>query len=191
MDDGAGVEEAARIQVAAGSTGRAQGLKVFQARQQEDILAVRDLVLEYHAESRYAHLPFSEPKFIRLFSKAIASPKDTLALYVRHGGKTVGLIHAGVGEYYLGDGGRIVTVYALYVSAGLRKSILGGRVAIRLIRIAGDWARAQKAEELHVHSTSALAPEQTDGLLRRLGFETFGGNYVTRLVAPQTYSSQP
>ncbi|MCZ4347324.1 hypothetical protein [Devosia neptuniae] len=75
-------------------------LKIFQARQQEDILAVRDITLEYHAESRYAHILFSERKFIRLFSKAISNPSDTLALYVQHNGRTVGLLNAGAGDYY-------------------------------------------------------------------------------------------
>ena len=154
------------------------GLKVFRAGRQEEILAVRDLALEYHAESRYAHIPFSERKFIRFFSKAISSPTDTLSLYVQHNGRTVGLLNAGVGEYYLGEGGRMVTVYALYVSKAARASALGGRVTVKLIRILNDWANTQKAEEVHIHVTSGVDPERTDNLLRRLGYRPYGGNYA-------------
>lgn len=157
------------------------GLKVFRTSRQVDILAIRDLTLEYHAESRYAHIPFSERKFIRVFSKAINSPSDTLSLYVQHNGRTVGLLNAGVGEYYLGEGGRMVTVYGLYVSRAARASALGGRVTIKLIRILNDWAKAQKAEEVHVHVTSGVDPERTDRLLRRLGYKTYGGNYVVHM----------
>lgn len=35
------------------------------------------------------------------------------------------------------------------------------------------------ALELHVHSTSGIAPQRTDRMLRRRGFKTYGGSYVT------------
>jgi hypothetical protein len=158
-------------------------LKIFRATTQEDILAVQDIAREFHAESRYAHLPFSEKKFIRFFTRAIASPEDALALYVQHDGKTVGVLNAGVGNYYLSEGGRMVTVYVMYVSASIRGSLLGGKIGLRLIRMVGDWARARSAEELHIHATSGIDPERTDKLLRRLGFRAYGGNYAANLFA--------
>lgn len=160
---------------------RVTGLRIFRATQQEEILAIRDIALEFHNESRYAHIPFSEKKFVRAFSKGISSPEDTLAIYVQHQGKTVGLLSAGAGDYYLGEGGRMVTIYAVYVSASIRDSLLGGKVGLKLIRMAGDWAKAQRAEELHIHATSGIEPKRTDKLLRRLGFKTFGGNYSVRV----------
>lgn len=60
----------------------------------------------------------------------------------------------------------------------LRATALGGRVTIKLMRILNDLAKAQKAEEVHVHVTSGVEPERTDRLLRRLGYRTYGGNYV-------------
>jgi hypothetical protein len=151
--------------------------RIIRATRQEEILEVRDLVLEYHAESRYAHLPFSEKKFIRAFSKALSSPSDTLAVYVQYRGVTIALLHAGVGDYYLGEGGRMVTVYAMYVSPRIRKSLLGGRIGIKLLRLVGDWARHQGAGELHVHSTSGLSLRNTDKLMNSMGFVVYGGNY--------------
>ena len=168
---------AARLQIVQPEADDAT-FRIIRATRQEEILEVRDLVLEYHAESRYAHLPFSEKKFIRAYSKALSSPTDTLALYVQYKGKTIALLHAGAGDYYLGEGGRMVTVYAMYVSPGIRRSLLGGRVGIKLLRLVGDWAKQQGARDLHVHSTSALAPARTDKLMRALGFSVYGGNYV-------------
>ena len=75
----------------------------------------------------------------------------------------------------------MVTVYALYVSKAIRATTLGGRVTIKLLRILNDWAKAQKAEEVHVHVTSGVEPERTDRLLRRLGYRTYGGNYAVLL----------
>ena len=47
--------------------------------------------------------------------------------------------------------------------------------------MASDWAKAQNATELHVHSTSGIDPERTDKLLKRLGFRAYGGNYSVGL----------
>ena len=71
--------------------------------------------------------------------------------------------------------------YGIYVSAKIRKTILGGKIALKLLRIAGDWAKAQNAEELHVHSTAGIAPERTDRLLSKFGFKAYGGNYVGKV----------
>lgn len=72
----------------------------------------------------------------------------------------------------------MVTVYALYVSKIVRATTLGGRSTIKLLRILNDWAKAQKAEEVHVHVMSGVEPERTDPLLRRPGYRTYGGNYA-------------
>lgn len=156
-------------------------LEIFRATSQEEILRIRDIAHEFHAESRYAHLPFSEKKFIRAFSKGISNPHDTLAVYVRYGDETIAVLNAGVGDYYLGEGGRMATIYVMYVSAKYRGSLLGGKVGLKLIRMVTDWAKTQGAEELHIHATSGIDPQRTDKLLSRLGFKTYGGNYVVRI----------
>jgi len=157
------------------------GLKIIRATQIEEMAAIKDIAHEFHAESRYGHLPFSEEKFARFCSSALARPEDTVALYVQYDGKAVGVLTAGAGDYYLTDGGRMATVYVMYVSASIRETLLGGKIGMRLIRIVSEWARSQRAEELHIHSTSGIDPERTDKLLRRLGFKAFGGNYAVQL----------
>lgn len=156
-------------------------LKLSRAIHVGDIEFLRDIVREYHAESRYSNIPFSTRKFENVFERAVAQPGDTLALYVSYRGRTVGFLHAGIGEYYLGNGGAIVTVYALYASSRLRPSLLAGRVALSLLRALGEWSREFKAEEIQVHSTSGIDPERTDRLLKRLNFRTVGGNYVSQI----------
>jgi len=160
----------------------ASALKIIRATRIEELIEIRDIAQEFHAESRYAHLPFSEEKLARFCSNVLLRPEENMALYAQHRGRTVGVVTAGVGDYYLGEGGRLVTVYAMYISASIRNSLLGGKVGMRLIRMVSEWARAQRAEELHVHSTSGIAPERTHKLLSRLGFKTYGGNYAARLA---------
>jgi hypothetical protein len=163
------------------STPDTSDLKMFRATRPEEILKIKDISREFHAESRYAHLEFSEEKFIRAYTKAIKNPADTLSVYVQYKGETVGVLSAGVGDYYLGVGGKMATIYVMYVSAKIRSTMLGGKVGIRLIRTVMDWAKSQEANEVHIHSTAGIEPERTDKLLTRLGFKPYGGNYVVGL----------
>lgn len=148
-------------------------LVVYRASRAEEIS---------HAESRYAYLPFSEEKIILVYTKAISSPQNTLVIYIQYNGETVGMFHAGIGDYYLGIGGRMVTIYALYVIAKVRSTYLGGKVGVKLLRLVSEWAKSQDAEEIHIHSTSGIEPERTDKMLTRVGFKTYGGNYAARLA---------
>ncbi len=50
------------------------GLRIFRATTESDILRLIDIALEYHNESRNVHIPFSERKFIRTYSNVIGSP---------------------------------------------------------------------------------------------------------------------
>ncbi|HEY8595424.1 MAG TPA: hypothetical protein VIL84_09270 [Devosiaceae bacterium] len=60
---------------------------------------------------------------------------------------------------------------------------MGGKIGVRLIRMAADWAQAQNAEELHLQATSGIESERTDRLMKRLGFKAYGGNYANLLAA--------
>jgi len=172
--------------VAEEDTGKPQdqapkGLIAYRAQSMKELPQVREISREFHSECRYAHLPFSEEKFIRVCSKAISSPEDMLAVYVQHNGKTVGVLNAAVGDYYMGEGGRMVTIYVMYVSGKIRGTFLGGKVGVKLMRMVTGWAKSQKAEEIHIHATSGIEPKRTDKMLTRMGFKTYGGNYVAKL----------
>lgn len=160
---------------------RPSGLTVYRASQAEEIECIRDISREFYDESRFGHLTFSEEKFVRAYTKAIQNPQNTLMIYIQYQGEAVGLLHAGVGDYYLCVAGRMVTVNWLYVSPKVRGSFLGGKVGVKLIRIVSEWAKAQNAEEIHIHSASGIDPKRTDKMLTRMGFTTYGGNYVARL----------
>ncbi len=133
---------------------------------------------------------FSEKKYTRAFSSAIANPKKSLALYVQCNGKTVGLLNAGVGTYYLSEEGKMATVYGVRarrrearksVSSKIRGSLLGGKVGVKLIRMLTDWAKSQNATEIYIHATSGIEAKRTDKFLTRLGFVPYGGNYGGRV----------
>lgn len=77
---------------------------------------------------------------------------------------------------------RLATTFRCYVAPSVRHSVAGGgRVASKLIRTFTDWAKQQGAQELHIHATVGIEPERVDRFFRRLGFETFGGNYAVEI----------
>lgn len=180
-DVSSGTAASSNTEPVANGTSATDGLFIYRARHTEEIPNVRDIVREFHAESRFSHLPFSEEKFIRFYTKALSRPQNTFLVYIQYKSKTVGVLHASVGDYYLGIGGRMVTVYGLYVSAKVRDTYLGGKVGVKLLRLVSEWAKSQNAEEIHIHSTSGIEPKRTDKMLTRMGFESYGGNYVARL----------
>ncbi len=155
-------------------------LRIFRATTESDILRLVDIALEYHHESRYGLIPFSREKFVKSYSRIVAD-ENALSIVVEFQGRPVGLLGANVGEYFLGSGTRIATNYIFYVSPGIRHSLLGGKVAIRLMRIFTDWARAQGASEINIHATSGIEPQQTHRFLQKVGFAQYGGNYAAQL----------
>lgn len=163
------------------SLSSSDGMVVYRATKPEEIANLRGIAHQFHAESRYAHLQFSDEKLIRVFTRAINDPLNTLLIYVQYRGETVGVVQAAAGDYYLGIGGRIVSVLNLYVSRQVRSTYMGGKVGVKLLRLVSEWAKSQDAEEVHIHSTSGIDPKRTDKLLTRMGFETIGGNYMARL----------
>jgi hypothetical protein len=76
---------------------------------------------------------------------------------------------------------KMATNHVLYISGTLRETVLGGRVAIKLMRLFIDWAKSNGADEINVHATSGIDPERTDRFLKRLGLQPYGGNYTVRL----------
>lgn len=156
------------------------GVRYYTVSTEADVLQLLDIAMEYHAESRYSAVPFSRDKFLRSFGRTVKSP-NTLSLVAEYDGRSVGLMGAKVGEYFLGTGMKVATNYIFYVSPHIRGSFMGGKIAVRLMRIFMDWSRSAGAEEVNIHAVSGITPAQTDKFLRNAGFETYGGNYARKL----------
>ncbi|MCF6327508.1 MAG: GNAT family N-acetyltransferase [Devosiaceae bacterium] len=161
-------------------TSKPLGILTHQVKTQEDVVRLIGLATEAHAESRFSHLEFSEEKYFRAYSSVIGSD-NKVAFFVCYNGRPVGVTGATVGEHFLGNGGRMATAFTVYVSEEIRRTFLGGKVAVRLVRLLADWANIQNADELHIMSTAGIVPQRTDKFFKKLGFVTYGGNYVARV----------
>lgn len=133
----------------------------------------------WHEESYLSDtIPFSEAKANAMAEKALGEDPAHIAVAVEHDGVVVGGLYAFAGEYYLGDETLVTTIHGFFVDPGIRKSILSGKIALRLFRAAKQWSDHMGAKCMLFHVTSGVKAAQTDRFLRKLGCRPLGGNYV-------------
>ncbi|MCV0426752.1 MAG: GNAT family N-acetyltransferase, partial [Roseibium sp.] len=59
----------------------------------------------------------------------------------------------------------------------LSGTLLGGKVALRLVQAVRQWAKERNCEHLMVHVTNGVEVQDVDRFFRRCGMKTVGGNY--------------
>jgi GNAT superfamily N-acetyltransferase len=139
--------------------------------------AVRGLACQSHAASAFSNLPFSDEKFSRIFARGLDEAGAAIPLVAEHAGRVVGFLYATLGEYFVAEG-RVISVHAIAVDQSTRGSLLGGRIALRLVKGVAQWGREQRASHVLFHVTSGIAPGRADAFFRKLGMTTLGGNYA-------------
>ena len=98
------------------------------------------------------------------------------------GDKILGFSYAYIGGYFIGEGARVVTVNTINVDQSARSGLLGGKIALRLVRGIEVWARKQRANVILYHVTSGKNVASTDKFFRKVGMTTLGGNYGIRIT---------
>ena len=58
-----------------------------------------------------------------------------------------------------------------------RSGLLGGKIALRLVRGIEVWERKQRANVILYHVTSGKNVANIDRFFRKVGMTTLGGNY--------------
>ncbi|ERP96705.1 hypothetical protein Q669_27370 [Labrenzia sp. C1B10] len=81
------------------------------------------------------------------------------------------------GEHFLGTGMLIATVQTLNISQKLTDTLLGGKVALRLVHAVRHWANTLGCAHVMVHVTNGENAEDADQFFWRCGMVTIGGNY--------------
>ena len=74
-----------------------------------------------------------------------------------------------------------MTVNTINVDQSARSGLLGGKIALRLVRGIEVWARKQRANVILYHVTSGKNVASTDKFFRKVGMTTLGGNYGIRI----------
>ena len=144
------------------------------------------LARKAHLNTIFRDIPFSEEKARKIIDRALEQPDRFGLIYAVRGAETslaehglLGFASVHAGEHFLGSGPLIATVQTLNVSQNLSGSLLGGKVALRLVQAVRHWARVRNCEHLMVHVTNGENAEDADRFFRRCGMVTVGGNYIT------------
>jgi hypothetical protein len=143
------------------------------------------LAREAHGRTIFRDIPFSEDKTRAIYAKAVAQPERFGLIYAVPGGDAplaegglLGFASVHAGEHFLGTGTLIATVQTLNISQNLTGTLLGGKVALRLVQAVRHWAKERDCRHLLVHVTNGENAADADRFFRRCGMVTVGGNYV-------------
>ena len=140
------------------------------------------LALAAHEESRHRRYPLDAARRRQfLAERFLADPVRYGFLIARHGAQAVGMLTCHAQKLYYSDV-TVVSCLSFYVLGSCRRTLLGGRVAVRLLDAGRRWAANRRAEEWQVHVTNGIHIAQTDRVLRRLGFRQTGGSYAMGLL---------
>jgi GNAT superfamily N-acetyltransferase len=93
-------------------------------------------------------------------------------------GKLAGGLMGCVERYYYSD-----ELQAQLIQWFLRPAYRGTSIAPRLVKAFVEWAKSRGASEVFMGISSGVHVNQTDRMMRKLGFTHLGGNYAVNLKA--------
>jgi N-acetylglutamate synthase-like GNAT family acetyltransferase len=145
--------------------------------QPQDKNVVCQLARQFHAESLFAELPFSEAKVGLQFDHSLKADSPSISLVATDQDEVVGALNCILGQYLASETALIASIHAIYIRPDKR----GGAAAVPLVQSVCQWAKANGAVYTMVHVTSGIQPSKTDAFFRKLGMTTLGGNYALKL----------
>ena len=152
---------------------------------ERDIEETLSLARAAHQESRHRGYPLDPERRRRFLTEHfLADPTRYGFLIARHGACAVGMLTCHAQNLYYCDA-TVVSCLSFYVLGSVRRTLLGGRVALRLLDAGRRWALNRRAVEWQMHVTNGIHIGQTDRMLRRVGFRQTGGNYAMGLDAEE------
>ena len=145
---------------------------------------VIELMRRMHAEIEFTRSPFSDQALRRMAERNLTpagkgascallaeqSPADAAPVLT-------GTLIANAGQYFFSEAIG-ATAMAFYV----RPENRGGMAAVKLLHAFRKWADNRGATSATVNVTSGIHMARSDKLLKRLGFNLTGGNYMTALA---------
>lgn len=161
----------------------ANSVQVRLLRTEHDIESTWPLSLALHRESRYAKLRMDKTKRNDYLRENMLGKPDRFGFLIAEWrGRPVGYLACAANRFLYGDE-NIASCLAFYVQPTYRKTLLGGRIAVKLLDAYRRWAVNRRAVEIQFHVTSGIGIAATDKFLRRAGFGQTGGNYALALPA--------
>ncbi|MEM9576306.1 MAG: hypothetical protein AAF999_04745 [Pseudomonadota bacterium] len=95
--------------------------------------------------------------------------------------RVLGCCYCSIGDDFIGEGAPIVSVNTICVDQRVVEGLLGGKVALRLVKGIEVWAQSQEATHILYHVTAGTDVARADRFFRKIGMRQLGGNYGVRL----------
>ena len=164
-----------------GRASETSGVSVRVLRSERDIDETLPLALAAHGESRHRGYPLDAERRRRFLTERFLADRTRYGFLIARCRDTpVGMLTCFAERLYYTDV-TVVSCLSFYVMDECRRTLLGGRVAVKLLDAGRRWAANRRAVELQVHVTNGVHIGQTDRMLRKLGFRQTGGNYAVGL----------
>ncbi|WES31870.1 GNAT family N-acetyltransferase [Varunaivibrio sulfuroxidans] len=161
-----------------GGKTRGRNVAIRLAADMRDVECMIELGRVAHRESRFADLEYAPDKLMQSALGAMTEEgrKRMCLLMAEYRGDLLGMIVATVGSHWFSSElGASAMVY--YVHPDHR----GSMAAIKLLHGFRRWAQNRRVRRININVTSGVGMARTDKLMRRLGFEFTGGNYVLEM----------
>jgi len=161
--------------------GTSENVSVRLMQNEADIEATWPLYESFHRETRYRKLQVAREKRTAYLRDNVLGKPDRHAMIIAElREETVGFLSCTANRLLYHDE-MIASCMAFYVLPELRKGLLGGRIAMKLLDAYRRWAINRNAIEIQIHVTSGIGMSRTDSFLRKAGYHQVGGNYSADL----------
>ena len=156
-------------------------LKIRLAKDARDIDAMLPIFREGMAESKFASYEFSEAKVRASAQKALDNSDFFGWLIAEYDGKPIGYMHCTISEMSFATGDLAATIITFYIRQTYRKTLLGNKAAVGLVKATLKWAKLRGAKELFVHDTSEIDTKGSTNFFAKAGFRFIGANFAMKL----------
>ena len=140
----------------------------------EDADAVIELGRWQHGESVHRDLPYDAARLKSLWDRVLSGKSGGCVLVAEGAdGAPCGYLYGSVAPHFFSPA-VAATVQAWYVVPERRGTLAG----VKLLHAFRRWSRANGVARLYVNIAGGVDMQRSDRLLRKLGFQCAGGNYV-------------
>lgn len=146
----------------------------------EDKDALVALALENQSEIVHGNISVNSKRVDEALNGLFMLNQGTHILMVAETleGKLAGALMGCVERYYYSD-----ELQAQLIQWYLRPAYRGTSIAPRLVKAFVEWAKSRGASEVFMGISSGIHVQQTDRMMRKMGFTHLGGNYAVNLKA--------
>ena len=130
----------------------------------DEVNSNREIVENFFAESRFASYELSWGRVENLIKAAFEAPNKMAIFIAEHMGKILGFAMCGISGFIGVVGLKICQVQFLHIIPEHRKTFIGGKALIGLVRGVQQWAEKQGAMETNL----ALDKDQTTPTMNRI-----------------------